>query len=245
MLMKKRGFAVFKPLLFCLPYLFISAAVVLLTLYCVDTVVMDNMYYRLLTNAPEISQDSQQYTGPKVIKTEEERAALQENNEGSFFGVRADFPAIFWGEQWATISIESIGLKDAPVFHGDNPEELWQGIGHYDNSRFPGQNGKVVLSGHVNTGDDSFEKLETMEVGADVVLNTIYGDYIYRVRETRIFDEKDPTLLMPEETDSGDVLICYTCYPYHTTSLRTQRFAIICDLISGEDWTKEAQNEAN
>jgi sortase (surface protein transpeptidase) len=63
------------------------------------------------------------------------------------------------------------------------------------------------------------------------------------VRERVIFDENDSSLLQPGATDDGDVLICYTCYPYVTTSIRTQRFAIVCDKISGKDWTKGAAEE--
>ena len=33
-----------------------------------------------------------------------------------------------------------------------------------------------------------------------------------------------------------DVLMCYTCYPYKTTKRRTERFAIICEKVSGRDW---------
>lgn len=77
-----------------------------------------------------------------------------------------------------------------------------------------------------------------------VVLDTIYGRYEYRVTSTAIFDENDQSLLLPDAVDSGDRLICYTCYPYHTTSVRTQRFAIICEKVSGKDWTKAAADTA-
>jgi len=76
-----------------------------------------------------------------------------------------------------------------------------------------------------------------MSVGDIVTLNTIYGDYVYKVTDTVIFHQSEKSLLLPEEEDTGDRLICYTCYPFNTTSVRTERFAIICDLISGKDWT--------
>jgi sortase A len=195
-----------------------------------------------MTNAPTISDDDADILAP-AAKTEEEIEALKNNNNGDFFTVTADFPAISLGQQWATLTIESIGLIDAPVYHGDSSDILWQGVGHYSNSRFPGQNGKVVLASHVAIADFGFTKLEQMVEGETVVLDTIYGEYVYQVRETVIFDENDSSLLQPGATDDGDVLICYTCYPYVTTSIRTQRFAIVCDKISGKDWTKGAAEE--
>lgn len=177
-----------------------------------------------------------------LILDEEEKEQLKENNEGDVFVVPPEFPIITLGEQWATITIESAEVWEVPVYHGDYDENLWKGIGHYSNSRFPGQHGKVVLSGHVGIYE-FFQRLETMSVGDRVVLDTIYGEYVYEVKHTLIFNETDKGLLLPDEEDRGDRLICYTCYPFRTTSVRTQRFAIICDLVSGKDWTVKESAE--
>lgn len=223
-----------------LPSLLVSAALALLITYGVDSAVDGSLYYRLITNAPDITDDGSGDILAPPVKTDEEVKILEENNDGDFFGVTSDFPAIDLGEKWATLTIDSIGLIDAPVYHGDSSELLWRGVGHYSNSRFPGQNGKIVLASHVAIANFGFTKLEQMMVGQTVTLNTIYGEYVYKVRETKIFDQNNSALIMPEAEDTGDVLICYTCYPYITTSIRTQRFAIICDKISGKDWTKGA-----
>lgn len=222
-----------RALLVSAPFLLLSAAIYLFALWGIETFVEGNIYYRLATMAPSDEDSSE---GSLLVLDEKEKEKLQENNKGDVFVVPPEFPAIALGEQWATITIESAEVWEVPVLHGDYDENLWRGIGHYSNSRFPGQHGKVVLSGHVGIYE-FFQRLETMSVGDTVKLDTIYGEYIYEVVDTVIFNQDDKSLLLPEAEDTGDRLICYTCYPFKTTSVRTQRFAIICDLVSGKDWT--------
>lgn len=222
-----------RALLYSAPFLLISAAIFLVLMWGLESFVEGNIYYRLVTLAPDLEEDSD---GNLLVLDENKKEDLKDNNEGEAFVVPAEFPAIALGEQWATITIESADVWEVPVYHGDNSDNLWKGIGHYANSRFPGQHGKVVLAGHVGIYE-FFQRLETMSVGDIVKLDTIYGEYVYQVVETTVFDQSDKSLLLPEAVDSGDKLICYTCYPYHTTSVRTQRFAIICELVSGRDWT--------
>lgn len=220
-------------LIYSAPFLLISAAIFLFTLWGVESFVEGDIYYKLMTMSPESESNGDDTL---LVLDEKAKEKLEENNNGDVFVVPADFPAIALGEQWATITIESAEVWEQPVFHGDYDANLWKGVGHYSNSRFPGQHGKVVLSAHVGI-ERFFQRLETMSVGDTVTLNTIYGDYVYKVTDTVIFDQDDPSLLLPDDKDAGDKLICYTCYPFKTTSVRTQRFAIICDLVSGKDWT--------
>ena len=222
------------------PFLLISGAIFLLSLWGIETFVEGNIYYKLVTMAPDSSDNGEDSL---LVLDEKEKEALEENNKGDIFVVPPEFPVITLGEQWATITIESAEVWEQPVFHGDYDANLWKGVGHYSNSRFPGQHGKVVLSAHVGISK-FFPRLETMSVGDMVTLDTIYGKYEYKVVDTVIFDQDDKSLLLPEEKDTGDKLICYTCYPYHTTSVRTQRFAIICELVSGKDWTVPAEDSS-
>lgn len=247
--MKKRtGSGITKGvLLYSAPFVLISAAIVFLLLWGTTTFVEGNILYKLLASStitnpaynPEYKVDGDTgeilYPGEspvQLILTEKEKEILKKNNKN--IGVSDDFPIITLGEQWATITIESAQVDHVPVLHGDYDENLMLGIGHSSNSRFPGQGGKVVLSGHVGIYEH-FQRLENMKVGDVVKLETTYGDYEYKVVETVIFDQEDPSLLLMDDPET-EKLICYTCYPFHTTSVRTQRFAIICEMISGKNW---------
>lgn len=137
---------------------------------------------------------------------------------------------IAFGSQWAVLNIEGWSRRDIPVYEGDNDRLLSLGAGHWAGSRFPGQNGKIVLSAHVMT--DFFE-LETTPVGTEVTLATSYGTYIYRVAELRVFSETEPELLYPQ--DGTELLLLYTCYPRSVGIAHTeQRCALLCVPVHGE-----------
>ena len=70
-------------------------------------------------------------------------------------------------------------------------KQLNKGIGHYFGSRYPGENGKVVLSGHRNT---VFKNLGKAKIGDQVVFETTYGTYIYKVSGIRITNGDDKTI---------------------------------------------------
>ena len=225
-----------RALVFVAPFLLISAAVVFFAFWAADNLLEKNVYYKLATLAPERPEEAGVPTRLYAEFTPEEREELKKQNEEIFQD--EDVPPIRLGEVWAHITIESAQVDDQPVYHGDSSDLLVKGIGHYANSRFPGQHGKVVMAGHVGI-KKHFQRLETMSAGDLVTLNTIYGDYVYRVTSTRVYDEDSPDLIdliRPDDEDTGDRLICYTCYPYHTTRVRTQRFVIDCELISGYDY---------
>ncbi len=180
---------------------------------------------RLVADSPSISaflvpQESQNSTESKPDtskETEQEDA----------------FPSIAYGSNWATLNVEGWTKNtDIPVYFGDEDNILSKGAGMWIGSRFCGQNGKTVLSAHVTT---DFYELETTPVGAIVTVNTVYGDYTYRVREVKVFDCTDGSLIAPE--DGKDVLVMYTCYPRSVGIRYTPtRCALICDKESGKEW---------
>lgn len=214
-----------KALLLSAPFILIAVSFVCLTLWLFGNAIAPSSLYRLLTNAPAATEEDE------YADLSDKLDILKESNSGDGFYIPEDFPIIAYGQKWATLTIEDAGIKELDVYSGDSPSLMLKGVGHYSNSRFPGQNGKVVLSAHVKM---YFQKLENLQPGAVVKLNTIYGEYVYRVRETLIFSEDDASAVLPQ--DGEDVLMCYTCYPYKTTKRRTERFAIICEKVSGRDW---------
>ncbi len=152
------------------------------------------------------------------------------DNSGMY--VPEDFPLIAFGEQYATLSVPDADIEDAPIYFGDGDEMLEAGIGHFAGSRFPGQNGKIVYSAHVTT---IFRYFEDLKPGAKFEVKTKYGDYVYEMEKSVIFDYEDYTPLLPN--DGTETLFCYTCYPYDNGGqLRTDRLGIICKKISGKNW---------
>jgi len=244
----------------CVPFLLIPAAVFLLCFGAFKLFISDNYLYKLLTATDNLVADNVSITKnypsleEMLAKKEEFVAASTGESEivaeydievpywgdeylylPTDFIVRRTsdpFPPIFMSEQWATITIPSAGVLELPVYQGTTSDLLDLGAGHSPNSRFPGQGGRIVIPAHVGY-KHMFQRLETMNVGDLVYVNTTYaGYYVYRVTETVIIDENDGTYTKSTK-DSGDQLVCYTCYPYNTSTVRTQRFVILCELVRG------------
>jgi len=208
------------------PFILIATAIVCLTLWLFNSVIASSSLYRALTLGFEGSEET------KYIDITENYDKLYDQNEGDGFYTPQEFPIIPYGSQWATITIEAADLYSAPVVQGDSKRLLLKNVCKYTESRFPGLNGKCVLSAHVSKGH--FAKLETLVVGDVIELDTTYGKYTYTVTETHIIKDTDGFWLRPE--DGKDMLYLYTCYPAVSLVRRTQRFLVIAEKTSGENW---------
>ena len=230
-----------RALILSAPFLLITISIVCFSYFVFNNFILTNSYFSMIVNSNTITTDEEnQY----LVLDDYTREKLKENNEG--MRIKSDFPAIALGEQWATITIEAAGVYDQPVTHGETLDVLDNSIGHSPNSRFPGQNGRIVIPGHVGISR-FFQRLDSCKPGDLVELNTIYGDYVYKVVDTVIFKQTDYTWVLPLEEETADQLVCYTCYPYLSTGVRTKRFAIICEKVSGESWVdgeyEEGENQ--
>jgi sortase A len=132
-----------------------------------------------------------------------------------------------YGVEFGDLVISSAGI-DAPVFNGDSDEELNKGAGHYYGSRYPGENGKVVLSGHRNT---VFKNLGKVKVGDQVAFKTTYGTYTYKVSGIRITQGNDKTIT--DAAEGKETLELYTCYPFNYIGNAPERYVVTCSLIEG------------
>lgn len=191
-----------------LPFPLMFGAVLCAVIVLFESVVAPSAYFRLLT---------QDKLDPSVT--------IPQAEEG-------EFPVIPYESQWATLNVDGWEKKDIKVFFGDNDGLLRKGAGMWINSRFCGQNGKIVLSAHVTT---DFYELEVTPIGAHVTMDTIYGRYVYEVTDTLIFKYTDASPLKP--CDGEEVLFMYTCYPRKNGyQFKTERMALICKKVEGKDW---------
>ena len=198
-------------------FLLLPFALTVLALFCVsvivfETVVAESAYYQLMTG----------FMGDATPPS----SKPLESDEGHI-------PVIRYGQQWATLNVEGWEKRDIPVFFGDESALLRKGAGMRFASRFCGRGGRTVLSAHVTA---HFHELEVTPVGTRVIMDTIYGKYVYEVSEIVIFNETDRGVLSPVEGE-GEVLFLYTCYPRKNGHLRkTQRLGLICRKVEGTVW---------
>lgn len=109
-----------------------------------------------------------------------------------------------------------------PVVEGDDPEYLAGGIGHSSVTGHPGDSRQIFLSAHRDT---HFESLQYVKPGDTVLVHTAYGKFEYTVKNTKIIDETDVSVIRTEKL-SEDELVLMTCWPFNSWTEPTERFLI-------------------
>jgi sortase A len=95
------------------------------------------------------------------------------------------------------------------VLAGASGRTLAFGPGHIDGTANPEDSGNCAISAHRDT---QFSVLRDVQVGDEIVLQTRDGRSIrYRVREHRITNNRDTSLLEPSR---GRILTLITCFPF-------------------------------
>lgn len=95
-------------------------------------------------------------------------------------------------------------------------------VTHFVYSAYPGSPGNTILYSHAN---EAFRSLDKLSIHDTIVVQTPNGVIAYRVREIRIVDPSDLSVL--NSTDSS-VLTLLTCYPFGVDSTR---FVVIADQV--------------
>ena len=123
------------------------------------------------------------------------------------------------GTALADLSIPRVHLS-AVVLHGSDARTLRLGVGHIENTAFPGEPGNVAIAGH---RDSFFRPLRNIQVGDDVLLDTPRGRVRYRVSSFHVVPPTDVSVLKPTP-DSTLTLV--TCYPFWVLGHAPDRFIV-------------------
>jgi len=126
-------------------------------------------------------------------------------------------------EQATRIVIPAIDV-DAPVVEGDGWEELKMGVGHHIGSANPGERGNVVVSGHNDVFGEVFRRLGELGLGDEIIVYAGETPYRYLVKEKRIVQPDEVSVMEPTTKATMTVV---TCYPY---LIDTHRLVIIAEL---------------
>lgn len=129
------------------------------------------------------------------------------------------------GDLMGELIIPKLGAS-LPIIHGTDEDELEQGVGHFAGSVLPGQDDNSVLSGHRDT---VFRDLGKVGKGDEFIVNTADGTFTYRVRQVRIVDEDDRTVIVPKPRAT---LTVSTCYPFDFVGYAPERYILVADLVS-------------
>ena len=131
-------------------------------------------------------------------------------------------------DEYAELIISSINLDEKVAF-GDGSDVLAGDIAHATTSYMPGEGNTIVYSGH----NYKLEKLDKLKKNDEIVIKTSYGEFIYKVTNTKIMKDNEYDNI---EYDTGkETLVIYTCYPLSSLVYGNKRLVVFAELAK-ESW---------
>jgi sortase A len=108
----------------------------------------------------------------------------------------------------------------AMVREGDGDDTLRVALGHVSDTALPGQPGNVGIAGHRDT---LFRPLRNIRKNDLIELETMAGNFTYRVDSTRIVSPREVSVLAPGPRRE---LTLVTCYPFNYVGSAPKRFIV-------------------
>jgi sortase A len=120
---------------------------------------------------------------------------------------------------------------DEVVVEGVGTEDLKKGPGHYPSCRagfdrplctefdevWPGEEGRVIVSGHRTTYGAPFFDLDKLKPGDEIITKTKWGEFTYEVTETRVV--QPDSLAIAIQSDAAEIVLT-TCNPKYSAAQR-------------------------
>jgi sortase A len=156
--------------------------------------------------------------------------------------VPADLPLPEYGDPIAQIKIPKIGV-DHVVVEGETLEQLKRGPAHYTGTPLPGQAGNSAIAGHRTTYGAPFHNIDKLEVGDQIVVQTMQGEFVYEVDVANLIVKPNQVEVLE---DKGDNRITLTaCHPKYSLKERI----IVSGVLVGQpappiEGQEEARQEA-
>ena len=100
------------------------------------------------------------------------------------------------GDPVGRIRIPKIGV-DLIFVQGTARDDLSKGPGHYPASPMPGQLGNAAIAGHRTTHGKPFYNLNELGPGDEILIDTLYGHFRYRVTQQLIVAPTEISVVGP------------------------------------------------
>lgn len=112
-----------------------------------------------------------------------------------------------FGTTFGILYVEKLD-KEIAIIEGTDLNSLSKGAGHMPETAMPSEGEQIIVSGHRDT---VFSEFSELNIGDIFTLKMPYGEFRYKIKETKIVDRYDTTIVgsMNEE-----VLLVTTCYPF-------------------------------
>ena len=125
----------------------------------------------------------------------------------------------------AVLKIPEIDIE-VPVFDGTDDLILNRGAGRIEGTAMPNQPGNSGIAAH---RDGFFRELADVELGDEIVVETIDSSSTYVIEDIRIVDPTDVWVLDPTDLQS---ITLVTCYPFYFIGSAPQRYIVRAGLKS-------------
>ncbi len=157
-----------------------------------------------------------------------------EKDTGSPFRGPGDDFAPGPGEPVFTLDIPDIDVRNV-VVEGVGVEELKSGPGHFPDCRdefkgelcteqeevWPGEQGRVIISGHRTTFGQPFWDLDKLKPGDEILIRTRgWGDFTYLVTDTEIVLPTSREIAVPDPPGERAEMVLTTCNPRFSAAER-------------------------
>ncbi|PQD96211.1 class D sortase [Pradoshia eiseniae] len=187
---------------------------ILLILAGIGLVIKNSLPFFAQADVPDIEVKEKELPAPVQSAPKEKREEKE---------LYSEYPAE--GETFGELIIPKISAS-LPIVEGTDEDELEKGVGHYANSVLPGEKDNSVLSGHRDT---VFRRLGEVGVGDLLKVKTTAGEFTYKVRQVRIVDADDRTVIVPKPRAT---LTVTTCYPFDYIGDAPERYILVGTLIN-------------
>jgi sortase A len=154
-----------------------------------------------------------------ALLTEREQAELKRKLENPPARVVRSEP--LEGDAIGRIQLPTLG-KSHFIVEGTDRDTLRKGPGHYPDTPLPGKRGTVAIAGHRTTHGAPFRRIDDLRRGERIVVETLSGDWVYRVERSAIVE---PTALWVKRRVRYDRLVLSACHPLYSAAKRIVVFA--------------------
>lgn len=132
------------------------------------------------------------------------------------------------GEAFARIYIPAIGVgmgDPRAVVEGVATADLKKGPGHLPGTALPGEVGNLVISGHRTTYGAPFNKIDQVDAGDEIIIETATSYFTYRMTSRQIVkpSQFEVTFPVPNMKDAKAVkklITLTTCNPKYSAKQR-------------------------
>ncbi len=119
------------------------------------------------------------------------------------------------------------GEPARPISEGTDKRTVLDvlGVGHYEGTAMPGEMGNFAIAGHRTTYGKPFNRIEELQVGDPLVVQTEHAWYVYRVTSTEVVTPSNvgviaPVPGRPSEQPTARTITLTTCHPMFSARQR-------------------------